>query len=102
MSKIKSTLSTIGAFVTLYVLVWIFGTHGHNYFMEPAKHNETEWACPSSEDSPLWDNGKERAPVCHVPVRECPMLLFPAVTQSPCPYRDFLGGRWTDDDEFVL
>jgi len=98
----KDAMRMTGAVAVLYVLVWFFGEHGHSYFLEPAKQNGTEWTCPLGQDGPFWDNGAKVDPICRVPVRECPMLLFPAITQFPCPYRDFLGGRWTDDDEFVL
>jgi hypothetical protein len=100
--KFKHSMRMIGAFGVLYALVWVFGEHGHSYFLEPTKQTGIEWTCPTGQDGPFWDNRRGRDPVCHVPVRDCPMLLFPVVTQSPCPYRDFLGGRWTDDDEFVL
>jgi S1-C subfamily serine protease len=102
MTKLKDSIRMIGAFAALYVLVWFFGKHGHSHFLEPAKQNGTEWACPPGQDGPFEENGKGRDPVCHVPVRECPVLLLPFASQTPCTYKDPLGGPWTDEDQFDL
>ena len=60
------------------------------------------WRCAEGQKGPFWENGKGRDPVCHEPVRQCPVLWFPLATQSPCPYKDPLGGPYTEDDLFVL
>jgi len=89
----------------MYFVAWVFGGHGHTYYMEPAKQVGTAWTCPSGEDDdegPYWDNGKGHDPVCHIPARQCPSLWLPVATVSPCPYKDPLGGPWTHDDLFVL
>lgn len=102
-TKLKNLMQTVGIFAAVYIGTWVFGgSHGHTYFMEPAKQNAAgEWTCQEG-DGPFQENGKGTDPVCHIQIRQCPVLLFPIATESPCPYRDFLGGRWTDDDEYVL
>jgi hypothetical protein len=70
--------------------------------MEPAERIGTSWICRRGAGGPFWDTGKDREPVCHAPVRQCPAPWFPAVTQVPCPYKDPLGGPYTDEDLFVL
>jgi hypothetical protein len=92
MTPLGLKIATVGFFIVMYVAGWVFGNHGHTYFVEPAKQVGTEWVCPpggDGEKSPHWDEGKE--PVCHVPVSQCPSLWFPVATVSPCPYKDPLG-----------
>ena len=90
MTKLKDSIRVIGALVGLYVLLWV------------AQLNGTEWTCPRGQDGPFWDNGKGRNPVCHDPVRECPVLWLPFASQTPCTYKDPLGGPWTAEDQFDL
>src|SRR5579862_5321677 len=94
MTKLRPIITTVGFFVVMYIVGWAFGSHGHTYYMEPAKRAGTEWVCPpgeDGEDGPNWDKGKDRDPVCHVPVSQCPSLWFPVATVVPCPYKDPLG-----------
>jgi hypothetical protein len=104
MTRFKGFISTVGFFIVVYIVAWVFGNHGHKYLMEPAEEVGTEWTCPPSDDEqgPFWDNGKENSPVCHVPERQCPWLWFPVTTVTPCPYKDPLGGPWSRNDLLVL
>lgn len=109
-TKFKSTVVSLGTLVLLYAVSWVFGQHGHTYNIEPAKQAAdaaevkpaTDWQCAEGQEGPFWENGKGRDPVCHDPVRQCPVLWFPVATQSPCPYKDPLGGPYTQEDLFVL
>jgi hypothetical protein len=85
-SKLKNVLRAVGVLVLVYVGLWIFGEHGHTYYLDPAKKVGTGWSCSSGEDGPFWDNGKDSGPVCHDPVRQCPVLWLPLAVQVPCPY----------------
>jgi hypothetical protein len=92
MRRLGLIIATVGFFIAMYVVGWVFGNHGHTYFMEAAKQVGTEWVCPPSEggeQGPRWDEGKEA--VCHIPVSHCPSLWFPIATVVPCPYKDPLG-----------
>jgi hypothetical protein len=104
MTKLKNVVRIVAVLALVYVLAWVFGEHGHTYTLERATKSGNVWTCPPSEDEdgPHWDNGKDRDPVCHIPVRLCPSLWFPYATVIPCPYKDPLGGPWTADDLFVL
>lgn len=102
MTKFKNTLRTMAVLVLIYVVSWVFGAHGHSYYLEPAKQAGAEWACPEEEQGPVWENGKGRRPNCHIPVRQCPVLWFPIASQVPCPYKDPLGGPYTEDDLLAL
>lgn len=103
MVKLKNGVWAIAVIAILYVSLWVFGTHGHTYYVEDAKLDRSEWTCPPGEDGPFDGNTQGRHnPVCHVPARECPSLWFPYASVVPCPYRDPLGGPWTKDDEYVL
>lgn len=101
---------TIGLMALLYLAAWVFGEHGHTYTLGPARkvfadsgeQDKTQWACSDRDQGPFLDNGPNREPVCHVPVRQCPVLWFPLATEVPCHYKDLLGGQYTDDDLFVL
>jgi hypothetical protein len=85
----RKAVKVVGSLVLLYVLMWVFGgDHGYTYYLEPAKQTGEAWTCPEGTSGPIWDNGKDRAPVCHDPVSQCPALWFPLVTQVPCPYKD--------------
>ncbi len=102
MNKLKNTIQAVGALVLLYLCLWVFGEHGHTYYVEPARQVGTVWECAREEDGPFRENGKDRDPVCHDPVRQCPVPWFPFATQVPCPYKDPLGGPYTKDDWLVL
>jgi hypothetical protein len=110
MMRFKAKLQGLGVFALLYLGVWVFGEHGYTYSVNPARkifvseaeEIRTQWACDDDDEGPLWDNGDNKDPVCHIPVRQCPALWFPFVTQAPCPYKDPLGGSYTDDDLFML
>jgi hypothetical protein len=95
-------LFLIVALVLLYAVAWVFGEHGHTHFLETAKLDGTHWTCAEEGQGPFWDNGKDRNPICRVPVRQCPMLWFPVASQVPCPYKDPMGGPYTEDDLHVL
>ena len=84
----RKAVKVVGLLVLLYVLMWIFGGDHESYYLEPAKQTGEAWTCPEGTSGPIWDNGKDRAPVCHDPVSQCPALWFPLVTQVPCPYKD--------------
>ena len=98
----KNAIRSVVALTLLYGAIWVFGEHGHTHYLGPAKRNGAEWVCAEGDDGPFWDNGKNRDPICNVPVRQCPVLWFPGASQSPCPYKDPLGGPYTQDDLFVL
>ena len=100
MARLKEVLRVIVAFVLVYAIVWSVGEHGHDHLLEPAKQVEGQWTCAEGQYGPFWDKGKSKDPVCRVEMRTCPVLWLPFVNQTPCPYRDFLGGPWTEDDEF--
>jgi hypothetical protein len=92
----------IGAVALLYLWAWLSGKHGHTFDLDSPKQVGEVWICAQGEDGPFWENGKDRDPVCHDPVRQCPALWFPVATEIPCPYKDPLGGPYTKDDLFVL
>ncbi len=111
MARLKNAVGTVAFLALLYALAWIFGEHGHDYTLDdPEKvfvsdadgRIRAAWACKEQAQGPFWDNGKDRDPVCHVPVRQCPSLWFPIATQLPCPYKDPLGGPYTESDLSVL
>jgi hypothetical protein len=102
MTKPKNAIAILGALVLLYAGSWVLGEHGHTYNVEPAKEATKVWRCAQGQDGPFWENGTGRDHVCHEPARQCPMLWFPWVTQVPCPYKDQLGGPYTEGDLFLL
>lgn len=102
MKEPKIVIMLCGVLVLFYLTGWLFGDHGHTYYVEPAKAVDSEWVCLHGESGPFWDNGKDRDPVCHEPVRQCPALWFPYVTQVPCRYKDPLGGPYTKQDLDLL
>lgn len=103
MSKVKKIVEGIALFVFVYALVFTFSPeHGHINDLDDAQRQGTSWTCPKDDSGPFWDNGKSLPPVCHAPVRVCPVLWFPFISESPCPYKDPLGGPYTEDDLFML
>lgn len=109
--KLKSALKIVGVLLLVWIVAWALGEHGHTYTMEPAKKIfvadsngtiATEWTCADEDQGPFQDWGKDKDPDCREPVRKCPVLWFPVASQSPCPYKDPLGGPYTQDDLFVL
>ena len=102
MAIFKAAVGMVWIFLLLYILAWAFGEHGHTYSLDPAKQVDAGWTCAHGGDGPYWDKGKERSPVCHIPVRQCPVLWLPFVTEVPCSYKDPLGGPYTEDDLLLL
>jgi len=95
MSGFKEAARLVAALDGLYVLMWLFGSHGRTYTLEPAKQETGAWVCRAGEDGPFEENSKGAQPVCHVPERQRPSLWFPYASVVPCPYKDPLGGPKT-------
>jgi hypothetical protein len=102
-ARFKNAIQVLVVLPLLYALVWAFAEHGHTYTLIPAKQRERVWVCDDGvAEGPFWDHGKDRDPVCHYPVRQCPVLWLPFVTEVPCTYKDPLGGPYTKEDMFIL
>jgi hypothetical protein len=107
---VKRAFRGFSIFVALYAVVWIGGDHGMTYYISPATQKEVtkwrcpepqnddgtcpvepvmqtnmEWTCPPGQDGPLTGEWKNQE-TCHDPARQCPLLWFPFITETPCRY----------------
>jgi hypothetical protein len=89
--KIKSVLSTIGLLILIWIVLFVGGEHGYTYYVEPAG---ADGKCRPGQTGPFSEPNESYPVYCKDPDRQCPVLWFPYVSQTPCPYEDILGGPW--------